>query len=189
MTRTPRVDSTRSRRAASADSVRPTRPKRSRRRRRSETDVPASWRPSPAQYRYLLALEDAVLRRLPLSDTAICRALKMSRQTLHEWRLEDAFNRWVDETLEKTSHRLWPLIVRRQELNALTGSIKAAEFVARVRNVGGFGRGNALGEGDPERLIDARTQYAVNILVQRPDDVASSVTLRPDDPRLLKEQG
>lgn len=52
-----------------------------------------------------------------------------------------------------------------------------------------FGRGNAVGEGDPERLIDARTQYAVNILVQRPDDVASSVTLRPDDPRLLKERG
>ena len=95
-----------------------------------------------------------------------------------------------------TSDARWPLIVARHELNALAGSTKSFEILCRLRGMGGYARGAGFG-GDAEAvpLIDARTQYQVNILVPRPSDengaaaVASTKTLAPDDPQVLEAQG
>jgi hypothetical protein len=48
---------------------------------------------------YLRALEDALANGQPVSDRAICAALKMSRQMAYEWQQDPAFRRWMAEQL------------------------------------------------------------------------------------------
>ena len=79
------------------------------------------------------ALEDALEKRLPCSDSALCRNLKMSRQTLWEWRHDLAFTRWLQSELDRTSDENWHKILRRHEYQAIQGSVRSAEFIAKVR--------------------------------------------------------
>lgn len=128
---------------------------------RSNT-VPA-FQPSPAQLKYLAALEEALTRREPTSDSAICGGIGISRMTLWKWRQLPGFSAWVQGRLDQTSDWHWPLILQRHELQAIQGSVKSAEFIWKVRS-GVHSRARGIGaEANPA------TGYSVNILVPRPD--------------------
>lgn len=159
------------------------------------SDTVSGFTPSPAQIKYLNALEEAVARRQPHSDTALCEKLGISRMTLWKWRHGPGFNTWLRGQMDQTSDENWPLILRRHELLAIQGSVRSAEFIAKVRN-GGYGHGR----GDAVDDADAATRYTVNLLVPRPGPdgelppgaVASSTLLPLDHPEIqacLEAQG
>src|SRR5687767_6818133 len=93
------------------------------------------FKPSAAQVRYLLALEAALAARQSVSDTAMARALKMSRTTIWEWKMNAPFNNWLREKLDQTSDEHWPLILRRHEHLAMQGSVRSAEFILKARTL------------------------------------------------------
>lgn len=150
--------------------------------RRSETDPTIGFEPSPAQFKYLLALEEVLEKRQSTSDSAVCRALKMSRQTLWEWKQDPYFRRWLRSGLDRTSDDHWPLILRRHELLAIQGSVRSAEFIARVRFMNH--KGGRLDEPD----ADITTNYAVNVhMRQTPQGCVNLLIPRP--PELPSEPG
>jgi hypothetical protein len=149
----------------------------------------AGFVPSRKQVAYLLALEDALARRQPSYDAAICASLGMSRFTLARWRQTPAFLAWFVARLNRTSDETWRLIVRRQELNAIQGSVESAEFIARIRQVGAYAqRPGSVGGPGEANLLDLAKHYTVHRLVTRPDDVASTKTLPFDHPAILEAE-
>lgn len=109
------------------------------------SDTVSGFTPSPAQIKYLNALEGAVAKRQPHSDTALCASLRISRMTLWKWRQSPAFSAWLRGRLNQTSDDHWPLILRRHELLAIQGSVRSAEFIAKVR-AGTYGQGREVVE-------------------------------------------
>ena len=99
----------------------------------TRTLEPAVWKPSTAQFKYLAALEEAITANEPYSDRALSTKLKMSRTTIWEWKHDPRFCRWYDCELNETSDLNWPLIIRKHEMLAMRGSVRSAEFLAKVR--------------------------------------------------------
>jgi hypothetical protein len=130
--------------------------------------------------KYLNAPEEALVNRQPHSDTAVSASVGISRMTLWKWRQLQAFCAWVRERIDKTSDWNWPLVLRRHELLAIEGSVRSAEFILKVRS-GVYNRGKG-----GEAASDPAKDYTVNYLVLSPDDVASSVVLPLDDPKLTE---
>jgi len=126
---------------------------------------PAGFEPSPKQRQYLDALEDAIERRQPVSDRAMCEALGMSRQTLFEWKQDPGFRAWLRTHLDRTSDDNWPLILRRHEHLALNGSVKSAEFIGKVRLVAAKIAGAPVSGGELDGPGDVTNNYQVNVLV------------------------
>src|SRR5688572_14178241 len=121
--------------------------------------------PSSSQLRYLLALEAALAARQSVSDTAMAKALKMSRTTIWEWKMDAAFNAWLQGRLDQTSDEHWPLILRRHEHLAMQGSVRSAEFILKARTLARPATGGVSEDADPS------SHYTVNILVPRPPDL------------------
>lgn len=140
------------------------------------------------QVAYLLAVEDALASRQPPSDLALAERLGIHRRTFIRWRQDPAFLAWYRARMDRTSDAHWPMILRRHELSAMAGSVQSAEFIARVRREGAYAPRQfdpgGMGDGSMA-LIDASKHYTVQLLVQRPDDVASSKVLPLDHPALV----
>jgi hypothetical protein len=125
------------------------------------------FEPTAAQWRYLLALEANIEARLPVTDLSVSKQLKMSRQTIFEWKQDPRFRAWLHDRLNRTSEDLWPFILRRHELLAIQGSVKSAEFIAKVRFLAlkvaaGVALGGQYGENS---TVDITTDYDVHVLV------------------------
>jgi hypothetical protein len=125
------------------------------------------FEPTAAQWRYLLALETTIEARLPVTDLSVSKQLKMSRQTIFEWKQDPRFRAWLHDRLNRTSEDLWPFILRRHELLAIQGSVKSAEFIAKVRFLAlkvaaGVALGGQYGENS---TVDITTDYDVHVLV------------------------
>lgn len=148
----------------------------------------AGFIPSKRQVAYLLAVEDALATRQSITDVAIAASMGMSRATFIRWRQDPAFCHWYLSRMNRVSDHHWPMILRRHELSAIAGSVHSAEFIARVKANGFAPRALAEGAEAGGALIDASKHYTVNVLVQRPDDVASATLLPLDDPRVVKAQ-
>lgn len=150
---------------------------------RIRSDTVSAFQPSPAQRNYLTALQEALALRKSASDTAVCASIGISRMTLWKWRQLPEFTAWLRRELDQTSDWNWPLIVHRHELQALQGSVKSAEFIWKVRS------GMLCRRSGPVDATagDPATNYRVKYLTHGPDDVASSVVLPLDDPRLALE--
>jgi hypothetical protein len=63
------------------------------------------------------------------------QSLRMSRQTLYEWRHDPQFCAWVRQRLDQTSEQNWTLILRKHELLAIQGSVRSAEFILKARTL------------------------------------------------------
>lgn len=105
-----------------------------------ETTV-VEFQPSTRQWRYLFAVQDALVAGRSISDRAICQKLRMSRQTLFRWRQEPGFRHWFRRTIDQTDDVNWATIVLAHSARAAHGSIRSAEFVRRIR----FGAGARSG--------------------------------------------
>lgn len=105
----------------------------------SETTTHAShvnrFEPNPAQIRYLVALQDALATGGAVSQRALCKALKMSRQTLYEWRLTPGFRRWIASEIGRMNEGDWHLVIRKHTELALRGIVKSATFLLRAREL------------------------------------------------------
>jgi hypothetical protein len=126
------------------------------------------WQPSTAQLRYLLALETAIEANEPYSDRALAAKLKISRQTIYEWKHDDRFRTWYKTEFNQTSDDNWPLIIRKHEMQTMRGSVKSAEFLARVRYLDAKLAGERLRPGESIDGADPRTDYKVIVLVPQP---------------------
>ena len=104
--------------------------------------------------RYLLAIEAALSARQAVSDSAMAKALKMSRTTIWEWKHDSQFRRWLREKLDQTSDEQWPLILRRHEHLALQGSVRSAEFILKARTLARQTPADAL-ERHPPGMFEA----------------------------------
>jgi hypothetical protein len=100
--------------------------------------------------------------RQSVSDTALCRKLKMSRTTVWQWKRDNGFRSWLRSSLQRTSDENWPLIVRRHEALAIQGSVRSAEFVLKVKQISS----NEAGVQSPPG-----SGYIFNILVPRPPEL------------------
>jgi hypothetical protein len=130
---------------------------------------PPVWEPSTAQRRYLQAEQEAVEGNEPYSDRALSAKLKMSRQTIYEWKHDDRFLAWHKREFNQTSDYNWALIIRRHEMLAMRGSVKSAEFLARVRYQDAKLAGIAAAAGESIDGTDPTTNYKVIIMVPRPE--------------------
>ncbi len=92
--------------------------------------------------------------------------LKMSRQTIYEWKQNPSFRQWLEDQLGVEQDRLgWRLIVETHTNLAIRGSVKSAEFIARARTIGIKG-GGFTDQGD---VVDQSvTNYKVILLCPRP---------------------
>lgn len=132
------------------------------------SDTKCGFNPTAAQLNYLRVLTEALATRTPSSDTALCTAIGISRMTLWKWRQSPDFVRWLHGQIDQTGDFNWSIILRRQEVLALQGNLKSAEFVAKVR-FGAFARRGQSARrlaGANERETGVPT---VRLLIPRPE--------------------
>jgi hypothetical protein len=79
-----------------------------------------------------------------------------------EWKHDVRFQKWLRESLDRTSAENWPLILLRHEQLAINGSVRSAEFILKVRTLAHSAApdGAAFDECNPP--------YTVQLLVPRP---------------------
>lgn len=155
--------------------------------RPSETTTDSShvnrFEPNSAQIRYLVALQDALANGGAVSDRALCPALKMSRQTLYEWRQSPAFRCWMAAEIGRMNEDEWQLVIQKHTQLALRGSVKSAEFLLKARllawKIAGGGVDDRMGDETPNYRVDVlveqtpqglrrKPEYAIGLLVPRP---------------------
>jgi hypothetical protein len=124
---------------------------------------------SPSQLKYLLALRESVDEARPTSDRAIAEALKMSRTTIWEWKHDPAFIAWLRAELKIEEDPNFDLAVRRHTALAIRGSVRSFEAIARLRAIVGVRVGVEVDHDGGA----AGATYQVNLLVPRPDDLAT----------------
>jgi hypothetical protein len=122
-----------------------------------------AFKPKAAQVRYLAAVEDALANGQPVSDRAICQSLKMSRQTLYEWRQDPNFRRWLAEEISRMNENDWQVVIRKHTQLAMRGSVKSAEFLLKARHLAWKTAGGEAGDG----MSGETTNYKVEVLVEQ----------------------
>lgn len=94
------------------------------------------------------------------------KKLKLSRRTIYEWKQDPAFRKWfLAEMLGEREHD-WELVLAKHHQLAIRGSVRSAEFLARVRTVGIKGGGFEPAGGDS--IDQSVTNYSVVLLSPRP---------------------
>jgi hypothetical protein len=140
-----------------------------------DTDPPArAFSATPKQIAYLWAMSDALLPHgdKQVHDTAMAEKLKMSRQTIWEWKQDPQFQAWIRAELGTEQETFkWFQVLETHYNQAIRGSVRSAEFLARVRTVGIKG-GGFTSEGADVTVDNSVSNYQVNLLVPRPDDPA-----------------
>lgn len=120
----------------------------------------------------MFALRDALVPGTgsnDTSDTALAAKLKMSRQTIYEWKHDPRFVAWLASELKGEHDHDWSLILSKHSELAKRGSVKSAEFIARTRSIGVKG-GGFTDQGGDHLTLDAsvKNNYSVVILSPRP---------------------
>lgn len=99
------------------------------------------------------------------SDAGMAKRLKMSRQTLWEWKQNPAFVAWWQRMLAGCRDLDWDLVLDKHTQLAIRGSVRSAEFLARVRSVGI--KGGGFTDGGDTLVDQSITNYTVVSLVPR----------------------
>lgn len=126
------------------------------------------WEPSPKQLAYLWALRDALI---PVtgdnitSDTGMAKKIKVSRTIIWQWKQDPEFTAWKGRMMSGANDDEFDLVVAKQTQLAIRGSVRSAEFLARLRSVGQ--RGGGFNEGG-DAVDQSVTNYTVISLVPRP---------------------
>lgn len=94
--------------------------------------------PSKAQVRYKTEVITALRRGRPVTDTAICRDLGMSRQTVWEWRQDADFRIWLKIDLEQDHTKALGYAVGRHLELAIRGSTESFRILAKLKELGVF---------------------------------------------------
>lgn len=144
----------------------PAKPVIPRQDRDSTPGAPALFEPTTKQLAYLFALREAVSAGGDgrTSDVAIAARVKVSRQTIYEWRQSSEFRAWLSSQLTMERDIDWDLVLDKHHQLAIRGSVRSAEFLAKVRSIGLKGGGF-----EPTADVDASVQnYTVISLVPRP---------------------
>ena len=134
--------------------------------------APAPFEPTPKQLAYLFRLREAVATGGDgrTSDVAIAPLVKVSRQTVYEWRQAAAFRAWLSAQLTMERDIDWDLVLDKHHQLAIRGSVRSAEFLAKVRSVGLRGGGF-----EPSVDVDQSvTNYQVVLLAPRPPALPES---------------
>jgi hypothetical protein len=94
--------------------------------------------PSAAQIRYKTRIVAALRSGQPVTDTAICRHLRMSRQTVWEWRQDGDFRRWLTVDLDQDQLMDLRFAIARHLRLAFEGSTRSLLVLARLKEQGVF---------------------------------------------------
>lgn len=129
---------------------------------------PPPFEPTAKQLAYLFSMRDALVPsgdRLT-SDVAMAKKVKVSRQTIYEWKQDPEFRTWLSGQLgvEQESIKWFLMLETHYELG-IRGSVRSAEFIGRVRSVGIKGGGFTDGGDQVDQSV---TNYTVISLVPRP---------------------
>lgn len=117
-----------------------------------------AYKPKTRDWKFLLAVQDALEADGRISHEAIAKRLNLTRQAV-TYRLNDAaFAGWVNAQIERAVDDAWPKVMMRATRLALRGSIDHMNFLAKVG--GKFRQGDALPV--------SQQPINVNILVPRP---------------------
>jgi hypothetical protein len=134
--------------------------------RRSETDP--AFTPTIKQIAYLFALRDALVPTGDKQhhDSALAKRVKVSRQTIYEWKQDPGFRAWLHDQLgTEQAHHKWLLMLETHYELGIRGSVKSAEFIARARSIGIKGGGF---QDSVEHVDQSITNYSVTIMAPRP---------------------
>lgn len=94
------------------------------------------FRSTPAQLKYLVALRAACLHGEATSDVAMAAKLRMSRQTLWEWRQRRGFCAWLARELRAGDDLQFELAIARHLHLAIRGSVKSFAVIVRAKEIG-----------------------------------------------------
>ena len=126
----------------------------------------STFEPSKKQLAYLFALREAVSNGGSglVSDVAMATRLKMSRTTIWEWKHDPEFRAWLSSVLTMERDVDWDLVLDKHHQLAIRGSVRSAEFLAKVRSLGLKGGGF----NDSTDVDQSVSNYTVQLLVPRP---------------------
>lgn len=132
-----------------------------------ETAIALPFEPTEKQLQYLFALRDALTPTgdARVNDTAMGEKCKVSRTTIWEWKHDPEFRMWLASELTRERDHDWDLVLDKHHQLAIRGSVRSAEFLAKVRTVGLKGGGFA---DSVENLDQSVTNYSVVLLSPRP---------------------
>jgi hypothetical protein len=93
--------------------------------------VPA-YRPTPRDWRFLTAVQEAIAADGRLSHEAIANRVKMTRQGVWKRFQDEAFCAWLNAQVATAVDDAWPKVLMRATTLALRGSIDHMNFLAKV---------------------------------------------------------
>lgn len=96
----------------------------------------------------------------------------MSRTTIWEWKHDPKFVAWFSREMSGGRDMDWDLVLDKHTQLAIRGSVRSAEFLARVRSVGMKGGGFEPGGDDVDQSV---TNYTVISMVPRPPELPKVV--------------
>lgn len=133
-----------------------------------DVEADAGFHPTAKQLAYLFCLRDACLPTGDklVNDTVMADKVKVSRQTIYEWKQDPRFAAWLHGQMTGEHSHEWDLVLTTHHQLAIRGSVRSAEFLARVRTVGLKGGGFVPAEGDT--IDNSIKNYSVVLLSPRP---------------------
>lgn len=140
-----------------------------------DTPGPA-FEPTLKQLAYLFSLRDCLLPSGDKQhhDAAMAKKLKISRQTIYEWKQNPAFAGWLHAQLgTEQEHHKWLVMLETHYELGIRGSVKSAEFIARARSVGV--KGGGFTDGGDTTVDQSVTNYTVVSMVPRPPALPEKV--------------
>lgn len=85
-----------------------------------------------------MQLVAALSKGQPVTETAICRELSMSRQTVWEWRQDADFRAWLRTDLDEDQTRALRHAISSHLERAILGSTHSLHVLAKLKGLGVF---------------------------------------------------
>jgi hypothetical protein len=140
-------------------------------RRAKEAAAPDTPTPKPSHHRYLRALLELLDEGEAVTQVAIARRLKISRQSL--WKMHNRYPwlaKWASERIERVTAELIGPVIRKMGLIGLRGSKDHAELFLKASG--------KVGSSDAGEQGPRTGPTIVNIAIPRPDGGAALVQVK-----------